>query len=230
MAFSFFSARGMIIMDIRKIILLTMLSFVLPLDGPANTARAEEGIWSKQAFSIPRQRAFKVPSPDRKKTILIADLSLVVIDGGAAVPGIEGYTLLLPAEISWAPDSKAFVITSNEGGSGDEAWFVTVYMLEYDRVKYYDVTAEAGNRFKELIKCLDAGEPHFGAIKWVKESKNLLVVAEASGRSSCPEKGTIRGYIIEIPSGKVLSELAPGKLYDKYGDFLGLRFANKTLR
>jgi hypothetical protein len=178
----------MMIMDMRKIILLIMLSFMLAFDGSANTACAEEGIWSKQAFSIPLLRAFKVPSPDRKKTILIEDLSLVVIDGGSAVPGIEGYTLLLPAEISWAPDSKAFVITSNEEGSGDEAWFITVYLLEYDRVKYYDVTAEAGNRFKELIKCPDAGEPHFGAIKWVKESKNLLVVARRPDAHRAPRK------------------------------------------
>jgi hypothetical protein len=218
------------IVSVRIYVLLIMLSLMLPLAGPVATAGAEEGLWSKQAFSIPRQRAFKVPSPDRRKTILIADLSLVVIDGGAAVPGIEGYTLLLPAEISWAPDSKSFVITSNEGGSGDEAWFVTVYTMEYERVNYYDVTGEAADRFKEQIKCPDAGEPHFGAIKWLKESKNLLVVAEAPERSSCPEKGAIRGYIIEVPSGKVLSELAPKKLVDDWGEYLGSRITRKLTR
>ena len=216
------------VVNIRTLILLTMLSPMLA--GPAATASAEEGLWSKQAFSIPRQRAFKVPSPDRKKTVLINDLSLVVIDSGAAVPGIEGYTLLLPAEIAWAADSKAFVITSNEGGAGEEAWFVTVYMLEYDRVKYFDVTSEAADRFKEQSKCPDAGEPHFGAVKWTKESKNLLIVAEVPERASCTAAGTFRGYIIEVPSGKVLNELAPKKLSEDWGEYLGPRFSKKAFR
>jgi hypothetical protein len=220
----------MMIVSVRRIVLLIVLFLMPPLAGPVATAGAEEGLWSKQAFSIPRQRVFKVPSPDRKKTVVIADSSLVVIDGGTAVPGIEGYPLLLPAEISWAPDSKAFVITANEGGSGDEAWFITVYMLEYDRVKYYDVTADAAGRFKEQIKCPDAGEPHFGAVKWVKESKNLLVVAEVTERSSCSEKGMFHGYIIEVPSGKVLSELPPKKLVDDWGEYLGPRITRKLLR
>ena len=212
--------------NVRLLMLLVVLSLVHPI----SEAAAEEGYWSKQAFSIPRQRAFKVPSPDRKKTVMISDLSLVVVDSGAAVPGIEGYTLLLPAEISWAPDSKAFVITSNEGGSGEEAWFVTVYMLENDRVNFIDVTTEASDRFKEQIKCPDAGEPHFGAVKWVKESKNLLVVAEAPDRASCAAAGNIRGYIIEVPSGKVLKELSPKMLSDDWGEFLGPRFAKKAFR
>jgi hypothetical protein len=218
------------IVSVRMLMLLAVFSILLPLAGPVAAASAEEGHWSKQAFSIPRQRAFKVPSPDRKKAVMIADRSLVVIDGGEALPGIEGYALLLPAEISWAPDSKAFVITSNEGGSGDEAWFVTVYVLEHDRVNYYDVTADSADRFKEQMKCPDAGEPHFGAIKWLKESKNLLVVAEAPERSACAEKGAFRGYIIEVPSGKVVSELAPKKLSNDWGEYLGPRFAKKTFR
>jgi hypothetical protein len=220
----------LMIVNVRIPILLAVLSLLHPLSGPVPDASAEEGMWSKSAFAIPRQRVFKVPSPDRKKTILVSDLSLVVIDGGSPLPGIEGYTLLLPAEVAWAPDSKAFSITSNEGGSGEEAWFVTVYVLEFDRVNYYDITAEAAIRFKEMIKCPDAGEPHFGAIKWVKESKNLLVVAEASERASCPDKGAFRGYTIEVPSGKVLNELEPKALLDRWGEYLGPRITKKTLR
>lgn len=217
-------------MNIRTLILLVVLSLVHPMAGPIREADAEDGRWSKQAFAIPRHRAFKVPSPDRKKTVMVADLSLVVLDGGEAVPGIEGYTLVLPAEISWAPDSKAFVITSNEGGSGEEAWFVTVYTLENDRVNPIEVTAEAADRFKEQIKCPDAGEPHFGVVKWVRESKNLLVAAEAPDRASCAEAGVFRGYILEIPSGKVLKELSPKMLSDDWGEYLGSRFSKKSFK
>ncbi|MHB8844961.1 MAG: hypothetical protein ACYC7L_09455 [Nitrospirota bacterium] len=208
---------------------LIACSLALVLDGAAQISRAEEGLWSKAAFSIPRQRAFRVPSPDRRKTVRIEDLSLAVIDEGERVPGIEGYTLLLPAEIAWAPDSKAFVITANEGGAGEEAWFVTVYALEYERVNYHDVTAAAAAKLREQAKC-PAEELNFGAIKWVRESKTLLIVGEIAPRADCPEKGAMWGYIVEVPSGTVLRELSPKKLVDEWGEFLGPRVLKKNLR
>ncbi|MEK6743365.1 MAG: hypothetical protein AABZ15_07145 [Nitrospirota bacterium] len=212
----------------RRVLLTTLILFSL-MAGSGNQVSAEEGTWSKHAFSVPRQRAFKVPSPDRKKTVLVQELMLAVTDAGMPVPGIEGYTIVLPAEIAWAPDSKAFVLTANEGGQ-DEGWYVTVYMLEYDRVNYYDVTAEAAVRFRESVKCLGADEPNFGAIKWLKESKNLLLVAETPARASCSDKNARWGYIVEVPSGKVLSELDAKKLQEDWGDYLGSRIIKKSNR
>jgi len=214
---------------IRSHAVLPLLLCLYLLTGAVPKTAAEEGTWSKQAFSIPRQRAFKIPSPDRKKTVLVQELMLAVTEAGVPVPGIEGYTIVLPAEIAWAPDSKAFVLTANEGGQ-DEAWYVTVYMLEYDRVNYYDVTAEAAVRFRASIKCLGADEPNFGAVKWLKESKNLLLVAEATARASCSNRNARWGYIVEVPSGKVLSELEPKKLQDDWGEYLGPRIVKKPLR
>ena len=208
---------------------LPLLFCLYLLAGGVPKIAAEEGTWSKQAFSVPRQRAFRIPSPDRKKTVLVQEMMLAVTEAGVPVPGIEGYTIVLPAEIAWAPDSKAFVLTANEGGP-DEAWYVTVYMLEFDRVNYYDVTAEAAGRFKERFACLASDEPNFGAIKWLKESKNLLLAAEVPSRASCSEKIAPWGYIVEVPSGKVLSELAPKKLQDDWGDYLGARTVRKSLR
>ncbi len=208
---------------------LPLLFCLSLLAGAVPKTAAEEGVWSKQAFSVPRQRAFKVPSPDRKRTVLVQEMMLAVTEAGGPVPGIEGYTIMLPAEIAWAPDSKAFVLTANEGGQ-DEAWYVTVYVLEYDRVNYYDVTVEAAGRFKERYACLASDEPNIGAIKWLKESKNLLLVAEVPARASCSEKNARWGYIVEVPSGKVLSELEPKKLQDDWGEYLGPRFVKKSRR
>lgn len=218
-----------ICLDIARRFLLTALILLFLLTGPGSPASAEEGTWSKQSFSVPRQRAFKVPSPDRKKTVLVQDLMLVVTEAGMPVPGIEGYAVILPAEISWAPDSKAFVLTANEGGQ-DEAWYVTVYKLEFDRVNYYDVTSEAAAKFKERFACLANDEPNFGAIKWLKESKNLLLAAQVPAHASCHEKNAPWGYIIEVPSGKVLTELDPKKLMDDWGEYLGPRIVKRSLR
>jgi hypothetical protein len=208
---------------------LTALILLFLLAGAGSPASAEEGAWSKQSFSVPRQRAFKVPSPDRKKTVLVQDMMLAVTEAGMPVTGIEGYTIILPAEISWAPDSKAFALTANEGGQ-DEAWYVTVFKLEFDRVNYYDVTSEAAAKFKEHFACLADGEPNFGAIKWLKESKSLLLAAEVPAHAPCSEKNAPWGYIIEVPSGKVLTELDPKKLMDDWGGYLGPRIVKRSPR
>jgi len=209
---------------------ILLLSFCLSLlvSMPPGVS-AEEGVWSKQAFSVPRQRTFRIPSPDRKKAVVVQEMMLAVIDGGVPVPGIEGYMIALPAEIAWAPDSKAFVLTANEGGQ-DGTWYVTAYVLEFDRVNYYDVTAEAADRFKERYACLAGHEPNMGAVKWLKESKNLLVVAEAPDRSLCSDKGARRGFIVEVPTGNVITELEPKKLQDAWGEYLGSRIIKKSLR
>ena len=207
----------------------TILSILFCLFLLADVASAEEGVWSKQSFAVPRQRAFKVPSPDRKKTVIIQEMMLAVTEAGMPVPGIEGYTVVIPAEIAWAPDSKAFALTANEGGQ-DGAWYVTVYLLEYDRVNYYDVTAEAISRFRERFPCMANDEPNAGAIKWTKESKNLLIAVEASARSSCKDKHDHWGYIVEVPSGKVLTELAPNKLREDWSEYLGPRINMHSLR
>ena len=212
----------------RRVLLTALILFFL-LPGSGSPASAEEGTWSKLAYAIPSRRAFRIPSPDRTKTVLVQEMMLAVTEAGGTVPGIEGFTLLFPSEIAWASDSKAFVLTANEGGQ-DEAWYVTVFVLEYDRVNYYDVTAEAAGRFKERFACLAGDEPNIGAIKWLKESKSLLLVAEVPARASCSDKNARWGYIVEIPSGKVLSELEPKKLQDDWGEYLGLRFVKKSRR
>jgi len=200
---------------------------VIPWSG--SLASAEEGTWSKQAYAIPSQRAFRVPSPDRRKNVMIDSLALSVIEDGSRLSGLEGYTILLPAELSWASDSKAFVITANEGGK-EGAWYVSVYMLDFERVNYLDISFEVNDRFKERYPCMAGDDPNVGAIKWLKDSKNLLVVAEIPARAACSEKSARWGYIIEVPSGKVLSEIEPKRLQEEWGEYLGTRILKKSSR
>lgn len=42
--------------------------------------------------------------------------------------------------------------------------------------------------------------------------------------SSCPEMGKIRGYLVEVPSGKIIREYAERDLRARWGWHLGYRF------
>jgi hypothetical protein len=49
-------------------------------------------------------------------------------------------------------------------------------------------------------------------------------------RASCSGKNGRWGYVVEVPSSKVLSELEPKKLRDDWGEYLGPRIVTKSLR
>src|SRR5512139_488801 len=174
-------------------ILLVVLSLLLITAGTGGPACAEGGAWSQSAFSIPAQRSIRFPSPDRRKSVVIDGTAMAVSDEGTWLPGLEGYTVLLPAELAWSPDSKSFVITASEAGA-EGAWYVSLFVIDNDRVNYYDVTGDAAGRFRERYPCLGSEEPDMGAIKWLKDAKKLLVAAAVPAPSSCADKKAVWGY------------------------------------
>ena len=200
------------------VLVLTALC-VLPL----RPAGAEEGQWSRLAVTVPALRSFVIPSPDRKKSIRIEGFDLTVVEEGMPVPGAVNVGILKPAEITWAPDSKAFVVTSSDGGA-EGAWEVVVFLLEYDRFVYYDPGRDAADLFKQQYPCMESLEPNIGAIKWLKESKQLLLVLDMPAGASCADRKAIRGYSVEANTGKVLKEYDRKKLVEEWGEFLGRRF------
>jgi len=42
------------------------------------------------------------------------------------------------------------------------------------------------------------------AVKWLESSRKLLVAAEIIGHTNCDSMGTFRGFVVDIPSGRVL--------------------------
>jgi hypothetical protein len=207
-------------------VVLLALAFCLL---PAWPAASEEGQWSRLAVAVPSQRNFIIPSPDRRKTIRIEGFDLTVVEGGLPVPGGVNISILKPAEIAWAPDSKAFTITSSDGGA-DGTWEVVLFLLEYERFTYYDPGKEAVLLFKQQYPCLDQLEPNVGAVRWLKESKHLLLALEMPPAAACADRKAVRGYAVEANTGKVLKEYDRKKLIDEWGEYLGRRIVPDLVR
>ena len=99
-----------------------------------------------------------------------------------------------------------------------------VYVIEKESIRWSDVTQEAVKRFRKLYKCREPEDPNVGAATWVKGSEQLLLITEVPPHSSCPEMGKIRGYLVEVPSGKIIREYAEGDVRARWGWHLGYRF------
>lgn len=210
----------------RSISLRTLFAVLLLMAGvfvPSGNLRAGDGQWSRFAQSVPSGRFFSVPSPDRTKTIVISNRELTVLEGRQPVEGAEGLGILLPAEVGWAPDGKAFFITSSDGGPAG-TWDVSVFLLEHDRFRFEVVTEAAAELFLKEHPCAASLVPHVGLLKFTKDSKQALLAVEAPSGSDCPEQDAIRGYLVEVPSGNVLREMDLQRLVQEWGETLGSRF------
>lgn len=211
----------------RILFLLTLVLSGL-LCSRAETATSP-GMWSREATSllwVPTIGKIEIPAPDRRRAVIIEDVRLDVLMDGQKLPGTENEGVGSLAEVAWSPDSRAFFVTESYGGEvGD--WHVWVYRIENEKVRFLRVTEQVVKGFKRHYRCEDPEEPNIGAIKWVNGSNQLLVVAEVPPHSSCPEMGKIRGYSVEVPSGRIVREFGEKELRARWGRFLGQRFEKK---
>jgi hypothetical protein len=188
----------------------------------ANTA--QDGDWAKDAIPIDLNspKKIEIPAPNHKMTAIIDDFALSVMEEGRRLSGIEHEGVLQPAELAWSPDSTAFFITATDGGWVG-TWNVRVYIIENGTVRYCDVTKAVIKRFEKHYKCQEPQPPNIGAIRWLKDSKNLLVAAEVPPHSNCHEMGKRMGYIVEIPTGRIIQEVDEKELKGRWGKYLGER-------
>ncbi len=206
----------------------SLLLAICLLHGLVASAGAEEGSWSRNSFLLPTQTPFRVPSPDRTKTVFIEGTALSVLDGGQRCSGLEGYSLLGQAELAWSSDSKAFVVTASEGGQ-EGPWFITVFQVQGGaRVTMSEPVEGINTKMHERYPCLGQEDPNLGAIWWIKGATQLLVAAEVPSRSACGERGLIRGFLIDASTGKILYEFDAAQLKEDFSEHLGRRFSRPT--
>ncbi len=191
----------------------------------AEVKNAEAGEWSRSAvtlLSLGDPRRGGVGSPDGSKTIVVDGVRLRVVENGHLLPGLENTAIGTLAEISWAPDSKAFFVTESDGGTVG-SWSVDVFTISDGGVVRTRPTEEVVRRFSRTYRCHDEELPNVGAVSWGKNSEAILVVAEVPPHSSCPEMGKVRGYIVSVADGKVIEEVSPASLRGHWRRHLGDR-------
>jgi len=195
----------------------------------AQTAPLQKGAWSNDAASVAigrGQESLRVPSPDGKKAVTVGSDYIRVTDGSATLTGLEDTAIDGPAELLWAPDSKAFAITSSDT-SLSGTWLVSVFSISGDTVKIQDVTSDAQDDFMALYQCTETEkpDPNIAAIAWTRDSSELLVVAQVPPLPSCTEKGKVAGYLVSVPSGQILTRFTESQLRERWSRTLSPHLA-----
>jgi hypothetical protein len=184
-----------------------------------------KGIWGSESTLLAwsdGKRTITLPSPSGKMEVRVHDDELTIFENGrpkaiAAILAVDSV-----AEIAWAPDSKAFFVTSSDGGIVG-TWSAKIYQLG-KKVKVLDPTEAARNDFKAATTCQE--EPNLAAVAWLKGSQELLLIGEVPPHSSCPDMGTFIGYAVSLPTGSIKIRLLKGAVLRDWGPILGTRFQN----
>ena len=130
------------------------------------------------------------------------------------------------ALILWSPDRGAFALTYSDGGAIG-AFHVRVFQVQGDKVAEVSGAIQtAVDSFKARHYC-KSRENNVSAIKWVHDSKHLMLMTEVYPTGDCgPDLGHAEGYLVTVPDGKIERHLT----LDQLKSFPGICLENDEVR
>jgi|GEM_PF-896145 len=129
------------------------------------------------------------------------------------------------AELLWAPDSKAFFVsTSDEGANG--AYRLLVVDKFGGRLAVQDITPLVYRTFGHPVRCGWSESPNVVGVAWIGQTHHVLVAAEIIRHSNCDSFGTFRAY--EVDPKRMVVARSYGQLEAKrdFGSDLGGELAS----
>lgn len=183
-------------------------------------------MYSRSATSIWASGNITIPSPDGTKAIVVRppkspdsdETHTVLIRAGKHVYRTK-IGALVNAEVAWAPDSKAFFLTYSNGGNVGTYHVRVVYVTE-SGIRAIEPVPNGRRLFKPI--CFDQEAPNVGAIGWLGQGSDRLAIAvEVPPHSSCASMGTFEAFVIELPTGNVVSEFGQIEAKKVFSNLVG---------
>jgi hypothetical protein len=195
-------------------------------------AHSATPIWDRLWNDSGKARPVLIPSPGGS-ALLIARWTEAGRDAGVEVTLEEHGTTIwsrkvtpgVGIEAAWAPDSKAFFVTTS-GGGRNGFYGLTVYFLNGDAVSELHLTPTIEAAFGHPVKCQAEEPPNIAGVKWAANSKELVAIAEIVGHSNCDSEGTFRAYQISLPEGSILRSYDQIEAKRLFGGDLGWEIKN----
>lgn len=128
-------------------------------------------------------------------------------------------------EMLWSPTGRFVSVTASDGGIVG-TWSVNVFALDRDGgLHKHDNLRDAFKSADAFPDCDEKETPNIGAIAWLNNGRDILLVAEVPPHSSCRNMSALSGYLVQVESGKIIEQLSESQLREKWGPKLGCRFA-----
>ncbi len=170
---------------------------------------------------------FKVFSPDGRSSVVAAysedrsGESQVRLDVTGALgtlrvdlgPGVA-------SELSWAPDSQGFFVTTSDQGANGSYRVILIERLAGRLVKT-DITGLVAKRFGHPVVCDAPEPPNVGGIGWLRNGRSVLVAAEIVNHSVCDSPGTFAAYEIDVETLQITASYNQLEAKRRFAHLLG---------
>lgn len=100
------------------------------------------------------------------------------------------------SELLWAPDSKAFFVTTSNGGANGDYHLFVIDIFD-DQLQSRDLTEKIYQEFGHPFRCGWEESPNVAGIGWVGQTHHLWVAAEVVSHSNCDSFGTFKVYEVD---------------------------------
>ena len=170
--------------------------------------KTEEPFFASHAVYIYLGPEARSPDGRRKVSIRVTDDNASDFPSEIRVKTPNGSLLGqinfgLNAQVLWSPDSKAFAITgSSDGGNGQ--YHTDVFLLRPGKLVKVPLTGLIERAFGHPVKCAWPESPNVVAVRWLKDSKALLVAAQIINHSNCDSNGTFKGFAVDTQTAQVI--------------------------
>jgi hypothetical protein len=125
------------------------------------------------------------------------------------------------AELLWAPDSKAFAVTTWDGASGFGVYTRVYRWIRQARVKEIHITPTIFNAFGHPVRCEPPMAPNTGSVAWLKDSNRILVAARVVPVSVCDSMGMFKLYDLDLSTMHVVRVYNQIAAKQKFHQLLG---------
>jgi hypothetical protein len=174
---------------------------------------------SQGVSDLPETGAKWLYAPDRSSSIKVMPESIALVAPNGTETDLSNFIGSMNlTEFKYSDDSKAVFMNSSLGGyTGD--WHTHIYRFRNGKAHEFDIVKVL--RTSGLPKSNADCEPNIYSIAWLRQSSQLLVLAEIPPSSSCGvNMGLSRGYVVDLDHHRVIESYSAKQYVKKFHGFL----------
>jgi hypothetical protein len=173
---------------------------------------------SQGVSDLPETGAKWIYAPDRSSSIKMMPEAVSLVAPNGSETDLSNFIGSMNlTEFKYSDDSTAVFMNSSLGGLvGD--WHTHIYRFRDGNAQEFDIVKVL--RASGLPKSNADCDPNIYSIAWLRQSSQLLVLAEIPPSSGCVNMGLSRGYVVDLDHHRVIGSYSAKQYVKKFHRFL----------
>lgn len=192
-------------------------------------ARQAQPIWNRIAGA---PTGLRLEAPDRQTQVLARYTETEKTDGEVTlrVRGKLGSGTVplgpgVGSELLWAPNSRAFAVTTSDGGANG-LYRAIVVAPGRGGLKVTDLSPLIRSAFGHPVKCGWPEYPNVAIVQWRDGSQKVIVAAEIIAHSNCDSFGTFKAYEVDWRARRITRTFDQIEAKRLFGRSMGIELRN----